>query len=315
MYNTQNLCQNMLGGLPETTDNEATWGIIQGWLSKCSSTHDDCNYNPHSREKPTRLIDVELLRNLEPDEDRVVLVEPKADLHTEKYATLSHCWGGEVTALLKSSETYERLSSGWAVKELPKTFREAVITTRKFGIRFLWIDSLCIQQDCDEDWKRESQTMNTVYSNSYLNIAATGAQNSSIGLLLERKPKLIQPFEVDIRKYWAISGEDTFNPYLFFRHDLWGTYVNESPLGRRGWVTQERELSPRQMHFTEAGVFWECRCLRDTEFPFEWPQWSEVEIHSRKYKSFIRLIEEFEKKDFLMSESDRSAELVHIYTE
>lgn len=315
MYNTQSLCQNMLGGLPETTDNEATWGVIQGWLSECSSTHDDCNYNPHSREKPTRLIDVELLRNIEPEGDRVLLVESKAGLPTEKYATLSHCWGGEVPALLKSSETCERLSSGWTVKELPKTFREAVITTRKLGIRFLWIDSLCIQQDCDEDWKKESQTMDTVYSNSYLNIAATGARNSSVGLFLERKPKLIQPFEADIRQHGGIGGEDTFSPYLFFRHDLWRTYVNESPLGRRGWVTQERELSPRQIHFTEAGVFWECRCLRDTEFPFEWPQWSENGIHSRKYKSFIQRIDAFEKMDFSISESDRSTKLVHVYNE
>lgn len=36
------------------------------------------------------------------------------------------------------------------------------------------------------------------------------------------------------------------------------TMLNEMPLLRRGWVLQERVLSPRTLHFTSTQMFWEC---------------------------------------------------------
>lgn len=37
--------------------------------------------------------------------------------------------------------------------ELPKTFQDAIVITRRLGARYLWIDSLYIIQDSVEDWK------------------------------------------------------------------------------------------------------------------------------------------------------------------
>lgn len=34
-------------------------------------------------------------------------------------------------------------------------FQEAIIITRRHGVEFLWIDSLCIIQDSVEDWAKE----------------------------------------------------------------------------------------------------------------------------------------------------------------
>jgi hypothetical protein len=42
------------------------------------------------------------------------------------------------------------------IGDLPKTFADAVIATRRFGYRYLLIDSVCILQDSIEDWRRES---------------------------------------------------------------------------------------------------------------------------------------------------------------
>jgi hypothetical protein len=36
------------------------------------------------------------------------------------------------------------------------TFRGAIEMTRKLGFRYLWIDSLCIVQNDEDDWKQES---------------------------------------------------------------------------------------------------------------------------------------------------------------
>ena len=39
---------------------------------------------------------------------------------------------------------------------LSKTFQDAITTTQELGIRYLWIDSICILQDDKEDWEVQS---------------------------------------------------------------------------------------------------------------------------------------------------------------
>lgn len=70
--------------------------------------------------------------------------------------------------------------------ELPKTFQEAIALTRKLGVRYLWIDSLCIIQDDHHGWEVESAKMATIYSLSYLTIAATHAADSQQGCFSTR---------------------------------------------------------------------------------------------------------------------------------
>jgi hypothetical protein len=55
----------------------------------------------------------------------------------------------------------------------------AIFIASKLGLEYLWIDSLCIIQDDEDDWRQESALMSTVYGNSYLNIAAAGASDGS----------------------------------------------------------------------------------------------------------------------------------------
>ncbi|KAF2646878.1 HET-domain-containing protein [Massarina eburnea CBS 473.64] len=44
----------------------------------------------------------------------------------------------------------ERLTSH-RIKSLPRKFRDAINVTRQIGIRYIWIDALCIVQDPFED--------------------------------------------------------------------------------------------------------------------------------------------------------------------
>jgi hypothetical protein len=43
-------------------------------------------------------------------------------------------------------------------------------------VRFLWIDSLCIIQDSEEDKNREIPRITAIYSGSIFNIAASAAR-------------------------------------------------------------------------------------------------------------------------------------------
>lgn len=75
------------------------------------------------------------------DENVVFLRDSLSLLDSKPYVTLSHCWGKEKPILFtQASKT--RLREGIEIKELPKTFREAIKVLRKLGFRYLWIDSL-----------------------------------------------------------------------------------------------------------------------------------------------------------------------------
>jgi hypothetical protein len=62
--------------------------------------------------------------------------------HTD-YVTLSHRWGG-ISSITTTTNTISQRMRAIPYKELPKTFQDAVTITRSLGVKYLWIDSLCI---------------------------------------------------------------------------------------------------------------------------------------------------------------------------
>lgn len=183
-----------------------------------------------------------------------------------QYAALSHRWGQrdqkqplEVTFAATRCDNLKKITDPKGVedKDLPKTFQDAVTVTRKLGVRYLWIDSLCILQstgkkDDDEehkkDWKRESLLMEEVFSSAYFTIAASCAEHRFNGFLKKRK-------QTDFVTMTAGDGAQFYMCQVIddFDHD-----VEQGELNKRGWVLQERALSRRTLHFTETQTYWEC---------------------------------------------------------
>ncbi|KAL9088462.1 MAG: hypothetical protein Q9165_006186 [Trypethelium subeluteriae] len=129
--------------------------------------------------------------------------------------------------------------------------------TSKLGIKYLWIDKLCIYQDSVQDWRREVGTMQDVYKNSFLNISALGARDEGDGCFFDRDPRDIGPTIVKLRRTSDSEPQD-------FRFALekawaWRLSFDSEPIVRRGWVVQERLLPPRVLHFGRKQLFWECR--------------------------------------------------------
>ncbi|EHK19955.1 uncharacterized protein TRIVIDRAFT_155817 [Trichoderma virens Gv29-8] len=50
--------------------------------------------------------------------------------------------------------------------KLPKSFREAMQITRRLGVEYIWINSLCIIQDDSRDWEHEAAIMGKIYEQS-----------------------------------------------------------------------------------------------------------------------------------------------------
>ena len=72
----------------------------------------------------------------------------------------------------------------------PKTFHDAIQITRQLGIRYLWINSLCIIQDSKEDWAIEAAAMGGVFKNSYVTIVADKGRDTNGGCFLtDEDPK------------------------------------------------------------------------------------------------------------------------------
>jgi hypothetical protein len=77
--------------------------------------------------------------------------------------------------------TLHDFTKGLLLSSIPKTFRDAIEIARFCEFEYIWINSLCIIQDSKEDWEIESAVMGQVYKNSFCNISASSAINSTKG--------------------------------------------------------------------------------------------------------------------------------------
>ena len=168
--------------------------------------------------------------------------------------TLSHCWGS-AEFLKLTAESVGQLSEGVYVSSLPQTFQDAAKIAKKLGVQYLWIDSLCIFQDSDEDWQREASMMGDVYKGALCNIAATASADSNGGCFRTREPRLLEPCIITTEYTNHANDEYHVQESEYLQKIL----HSGQPLLRRGWVVQERVLPSRILHFGEFQVFWECR--------------------------------------------------------
>lgn len=219
--------------------------IAQHWMADCNVNHEStmCE-GPQPLDIAIRMVDVG-----ESDADIRLVEFPHGT--RDLYTCLSHCWGAAaVITTTKATIQQHRHSIAWGM--LSKTFRDAIVLTRALGFRYVWIDSLCIIQDDLHDWERESAKMSSVYANGALTIAATHAKDGSDGLFLDANETRIsgmtplkEPYELCFRR-------------LAFHQSGGVMEGRDHPLFRRGWVFQERLLSPRILHFGGDELFYEC---------------------------------------------------------
>jgi hypothetical protein len=121
------------------------------------------------------------------------------------------------------------------------------------GIRYVWIDSLCIIQGDSQDWHSEAAKMGDVYRNAALVVAASGAKDSSEGLFIsERQPSTV------LQIPYVSDGEckGTFN-MMRLLHDS-DSNLCTGPLNSRAWTLQERYLARRLVAFMPTCVSWVC---------------------------------------------------------
>ena len=167
-----------------------------------------------------------------------------------RYAALSHRWGSSALTTTLANLQSRKKCIIWA--ELPKIFQDAIAITRQLGLRYLWIDSLCIIQDDIEDWQRQSAQMSSIYANSYVTIAATSS-DSSDSTCLTSNNRARAPVELNQPSIFA--RKPLTHGHMFNSNENNSAY----PLFGRAWCFQERLLSTRTLHYTRDEIVFECR--------------------------------------------------------
>lgn len=210
---------------------------------KCMSAQE---YPESPAKLPTRVINVGT-----DDGEPIRLVEiSRKPAAIGRYIALSHRWGdlNREQRFCTYADNLAQRKERIEYDELPASFQDAVRVTRTLGVRYLWIDSLCIIQEDPEDWAAEAGRMEDVFSYAYCTIAASSASSSLVRFLVGRQPRD------------AIMLPTSGGTPLFLAEDIddFRTDVENSILSSRGWVLQERALSRRTIYFTSTQVYWEC---------------------------------------------------------
>lgn len=241
------------------------------WFDKCRHTHQNCGPADLSF-CPSRLLE---LRSLEGEASKglqVKLVETKHISPGMEYACLSHCWGGITPVCVTNKASIQNNLNGIPWSNIPQTFQDAMILTWKLRLTYIWIDSLCIIQEDDEDWRREAATMASVYSNSSITISATSSADCLQGLY-QTDPARVQVHELKLSLPGQRSARVLVHPIL--RGVDWmghcQTYLpwyigRKMPLLQRAWFFQEWHLFPRLLHFADGEIVWQCRCGSLSQF-------------------------------------------------
>lgn len=137
--------------------SDQVFSQIHSWCGDCVGKHARCSIAKSSVSwLPSRVVD------LGPQSGPIApkLLESKGAVG--QYITLTHRW----TKLTKLSATtlanYAARKRTIDIDSLSLTFQDAFKATQKLGIRYLWIDALCIVQDSSEDWGREASNMRSI---------------------------------------------------------------------------------------------------------------------------------------------------------
>ncbi|TGJ83876.1 hypothetical protein E0Z10_g4879 [Xylaria hypoxylon] len=120
------------------------------------------------------------------------------------------------------------------------------------GIDYLWIDSLCIIQNDEQDWEKESAKMCDYYENAICTISASSSQDGSVPFLRQRsevwRPQYFPYVESSGRAINVVSQRTArAGGYLSTTRQA---IEDGDVLTTRAWTFQEGLLSKRVIYYT-----------------------------------------------------------------
>lgn len=251
---------------PTSTGSERSFAWARDQIEHCSKHHVGCQV---PQGEPTCFVPSRLVQ-IPPDPQGGVYLRLRSEIseHT-KYAALSYCWGKR-QAWPACRTTRRNLASqlrriSWTA--LPATLQDAVTATQKLGLEYVWIDSMCIIQDDEEDWQVESMQMATVYTHAHVTLCAALAVDTHTGIFSQRDAGSLSHIltiryrggELPIHAFHVPQESGRIEPRLLA--DIWRGSLERSaeyPMFNRAWTFQERLASRRALLFGREELIMEC---------------------------------------------------------
>ncbi|OCL14334.1 HET-domain-containing protein [Glonium stellatum] len=230
---------------------------IKQWLGDCDKEHVGfCSNLRQSSESPFRLI--RIMSNSE-------LQLSSGAPNGIKYAALSYSWGTKiladdeksiVSAGMTTRTNLENRSESFQLSELPATLQDAILLVRRVGLEYIWIDSVCIVQDYEnnEDFSREAPKMHKYYGNAYFTLCVCSNLKVTDRLLTTREAFSYSTSPCRLSVRWLSIFDTPLNDMRA-----------HSPLATRAWTLQEERLSPRVLYWTPQRMYWSCSQRQRTE--------------------------------------------------
>lgn len=265
------------GRMPSEVGGEEGFETVGAWFGACVRGHGTCRLGGEGSlfkeeevvELPHRVLDVKGVRG---DEGIIRLVETEIDDGERKgqYVALSHRWPvNPKEHFMTTRPMLEQRKRMIRVEAMPASYRDAVMVTRRLGVRYLWIDSLCIVQDDTGDWEREAALMGSIYHNSTVTVMAAtqikrqkgevgGSEQevdySKNGFLGKRK---VTKEQVRVRlEYVDEEWRKTGDYWEVVDRGSLELVDRNMELLTRGWVMQEEMLPRRRIMYTSDQLVW-----------------------------------------------------------
>ncbi len=256
------------------------------WLYTCLKSHTgQCDNLKWSSENPQLLVEI-----LSPD--LVRLCENQKD----KYVALSYCWGN--MSLLSQTQRNEvergktllanlnQRRQAIRMSELPTTVRDALLIIHEMGLKYAWVDTLCIVQDKPEG----VATMHKVYSNALFTLCACATTHATAKLLDQREAWTQRTEPCRLGGQWLTTPDMSLNELRL-----------RSPLAERAWTLQEERLSPRMLYVSSNRIQWSCAVGHEMEMKPTYGQKEVSSLHRPVYAASDRDTQMPLAQDFLLA--------------
>lgn len=186
-----------------------------------------------------------------------------------RYFALSYVWGQSMAeyAAVEPQPSGPGVGSPcdasrdqWEIKwqRVPQTIRDAAALLTAIGEKYLWVDSLCIDQSNAIDKQAIIGEMSAIYENAHLTIIAAGGVDADAGL---HRLKTCEQFAERPTMIQLPNGPVAFLPS---REGL-TTSLRKCKWNTRAWTYQEQLLSPRSVIFTKEEAFFTCSDITCSE--------------------------------------------------
>jgi hypothetical protein len=213
---------------------------LRSVLMDCEKTHEKCQV---ALKTPNEMSVIDL--------ESMNVVSAPAEC---RYCALSYVWGKPSKAwltLTRANTDSIRLPNslvGEKGANLPRIILDTIQVCRELGERFLWVDSLCIEQDDPVRQKSQIDIMDAIYASATLTIVAAAGNHADSGL-----PGVSTWTRDTLRQTITMQDMEVSNALPRLR-DM----IEVSMWNSRGWTYQERIFSHRCLVFTESQTYYGC---------------------------------------------------------